>query len=191
MMYYILRLADPESFYKAFKAIEDFLDVSKNENHVQITSTGGDTLSTMTTDYLELKGQIHVYANLILTGLFTVFILLYVKSFRKINNFDQTQDESYMMKCLSVFMVMTSTFLQMPVFISIFIIFKILALGLASKLAVLAILSNTVLILGFLLVLVYSLKFFNLEVPNDEIPWSHNQTSGIYLKVVLKVALCA
>lgn len=40
------------------------------------------------------------------------------------------------------------------------------------------------------MVLFYSLKFYNLEVPNDEIPWSHNQTSGIYLKVVLKITLC-
>lgn len=111
MMYYILRLADAESFYKAVKVIEDFLDVSRNENHVQITNIAGETDSTMTTDYLESKAQMHVYANLFLTGVFTVFLLFFVKTFRKIKNFDQTQDESYMAKSLSVFMVLTSTFL--------------------------------------------------------------------------------
>lgn len=87
-------------------------------------------------------------------------------------------------------MVMTSTVFQMPVLISIFIVVKLVSLGLASKLFILLIFSNTLIIFEFLFVLFYSLRFFNLEVPNDEIPWSHNQTSGIYLKVLLKVVLC-
>jgi hypothetical protein len=91
---------------------------------------------------------------------------------------------------MSVFMVLTSTVLQMPVFINIFIVAKALSLGLQSSLSILMIFSTTILIFEFTLVLIYALKFFNLEVPNDEIPWSHNQTSGIYLKVVLKIVLC-
>jgi len=79
----------------------------------------------------------------------------------------------------------------MPVLISIFIVIKTASLGLASSFNIVMILSNTLLILEFLVVLVYALKFFNIEVPNDEVPWSHNQTSGIYLKVLLKVILCS
>lgn len=75
---------------------------------------------------------------------------------------------------MSVFMVLTSTVLQMPVFINIFIVAKALSLGLQSSLSLLMIFSTTILIFEFTLVLIYALKFFNLEVPNDEIPWSHN-----------------
>lgn len=79
----------------------------------------------------------------------------------------------------------------MPLLISIFVVIKILTVGLAGGLYVLLLMSDALLILLFTFVLFYSLKFYNLEVPNDEIPWSHNQTSGIYLKVVLKIALCS
>jgi hypothetical protein len=51
--------------------------------------------------------------------------------------------------------------------------------------------SNALLILEFLIMTIYALRFFNLEVPNDEIPWSHNQNSGIYLKFILKIALAS
>lgn len=78
----------------------------------------------------------------------------------------------------------------MPVLISIFVVIKIITVGLAGKLYILLLFSVTILILLFAIVLVYSLKFYNLEVPNDDVPWSHNQTSGIYLKVVLKITLC-
>lgn len=78
----------------------------------------------------------------------------------------------------------------MPLFISIFVVIKILTVGIAGKLYILLLFSDSILILLFTFVLFYSLKFYNLEVPNDEIPWSHNQTSGIYLKVVLKITLC-
>lgn len=36
MMYYIVRLADATSFNKVFGLIENFIDVTKNENGVQI-----------------------------------------------------------------------------------------------------------------------------------------------------------
>jgi hypothetical protein len=38
---------------------------------------------------------------------------------------------------------------------------------------------------------VYSLKFFNLEVPNDDIAWSHNTSNGLYFKLMLKITLCS
>jgi hypothetical protein len=79
----------------------------------------------------------------------------------------------------------------MPVFISIFIVIKILLLGLGGSLSIVMIFTMPVLILEFLFFLIFALRFFNLEVPNDEIPWSHNQNNGIYLKVILKIALCS
>lgn len=39
--------------------------------------------------------------------------------------------------------------------------------------------------------MVYSLKFFNLEVPNDDIAWSHNTSNGLYFKLMLKLTLCS
>jgi hypothetical protein len=191
MMYYVLRLADAKSFNQVFSFIENFLDVTANEDGVQIKSVGGDTPETMSTSYLNIKALIHSIFNLLLLLLFCIFILFLVHKMFKIKNFDLTTEPSYMMKSLSVFMVATSTVMQMPVLISIFIIIKVIAVGLAGNLFLLMIFSNTILIILFALTLIYSLKFFNLEVPNDEIPWSHNQTSGIYLKVVLKIVLCS
>jgi hypothetical protein len=42
-----------------------------------------------------------------------------------------------------------------------------------------------------LAIVVYSLKFFNLEVPNDDIAWSHNTTNGLYFKLLLKITLAS
>ena len=190
MMYYILRLADAESFNRVFNIIEGFLDVTKNEHGVQVKGSGGETEDMILTDYMESKTLVHIIANLFLLILYSVFMLVFVNRLFEIKNFDQTTEQSYVLKAVSVFMVATSTVLQMPVFISIFVLIKCVTFGLQSKLYLLMIFSNTVLIFMFIFVLFYSLKFFNLEVPNDEIPWSHNQTGGIYLKVIMKVALC-
>ena len=54
-----------------------------------------------------------------------------------------------------------------------------------------ALIINTILILEFLIIVVYSLKFFNLEVPNDDIAWSHNTSNGLYFKLMLKLTLCS
>ena len=54
-----------------------------------------------------------------------------------------------------------------------------------------ALVINTILILEFLIIVVYSLKFFNLEVPNDDIAWSHNTSNGLYFKLMLKLTLCS
>ncbi len=79
----------------------------------------------------------------------------------------------------------------MPVFISIFIVIKSISLSTTGSLQIVMIFSTGILIFEFFLLLIYSLRFFNLEVPNDEIPWSHNQNSGIYLKVILKIVICS
>ena len=94
------------------------------------------------------------------------------------------------MKMVSGFLILTSTVFQMPVFISIFIVIKSISLNIAGSLQIVMIFSTGILIFEFSLMLIYALRFFNLEVPNDEIPWSHNSNNGIYLKVILKLALC-
>lgn len=111
MMYYIVRLADASSFNKIFGAIENFIDVAKNENGVQITSSGGDTEDSMTTDYVDNKVLIHTVANLLMLAIYAIFMLLFVNCLFEIKNFDQTTEQSYMLKSLSVFMVATSTVL--------------------------------------------------------------------------------
>ena len=54
-----------------------------------------------------------------------------------------------------------------------------------------ALVINTILIIEFLIIVVYSLKFFNLEVPNEDIAWSHNTSNGLYFKLMLKLTLCS
>lgn len=111
MMYYIVRLADMQSFNKVFGIFENFLDVTKNENEVQITSVGGDTPTTMSTDYMETKAIVHIVANLLLVATYGIFMLLFVNRLFEIKSFDQTIEQSYLLKSLSAFMVGTSTVL--------------------------------------------------------------------------------
>ncbi|CDW78804.1 pas domain s-box family protein [Stylonychia lemnae] len=40
------------------------------------------------------------------------------------------------------------------------------------------------------LTIIYALKYFNMEVPNDEVQWSYNQSGGIYFKLLLQFILC-
>lgn len=81
MLYYIIRLADNRSMASAFKPIETFLDVSMNENGVQITGVGGLTNDTMSTSYLETKATVHAIINFGFTGLFLIFLLAFVNFF--------------------------------------------------------------------------------------------------------------
>lgn len=82
-------------------------------------------------------------------------------------------------------MVLSKTILKLPVLSSFFIIVKIINKNLQASYTTLCIISNTILIIEFLLIVVYSLKFFNLEVPNDDIAWSHNSSNGLYFKLML------
>lgn len=75
---------------------------------------------------------------------------------------------------LSCFMVLAKTILVMPVLISMLIVIKILTTNLVPNLFSICLICNAVLIVEFTFVVVYSLKFFNIEVPNDDIAWSHN-----------------
>lgn len=60
---------------------------------------------------MENKALIHIVANLLLLSIFTVFTLMFFNKLYEVKNFDQTQEQSYMMKTISVFMVMTQTVL--------------------------------------------------------------------------------
>jgi hypothetical protein len=82
------------------------------------------------TSYVLNKAKLHSIINLTITGFYTLFTLLFVLLLIKIKNFDQTQRSSYIMKSLAAFLVATSTILQMPVLISIFIVIKSLSLAL-------------------------------------------------------------
>jgi hypothetical protein len=88
-------------------------------------------------------------------------------------------------------MVLSKTILKLPVLSSIFIVIKILAEGMQDNLFYVGVGINVILLIEFFGVVVYSLKFFNLEVPNEDIAWSHNTSNGLYFKLMLKIALCS
>lgn len=88
-------------------------------------------------------------------------------------------------------MVLSKTILKLPVLSSFFIVVNIINENLQSSYTTLCIISNSILLVEFLIIVVYSLKFFNLEVPNDDIAWSHNTTNGLYFKLMLKILLAS
>lgn len=93
---------------------------------------------------------------------------------------------------MAVFLVMSITLLKIPITTSILTVAKALSLGVvSSSLFAVSLICNTLLVAEYLLVLIYTYKFFNLEVPNDEISWSHNQNSGFYFKLLLTFILCS
>ena len=75
---------------------------------------------------------------------------------------------------MSLFMVLTKTIFMLPVTVSILIVIKALSFGLVTSLFYVSVICNTLLTIVYFLLLTYSLKYFNLEVPNDDIAWSHN-----------------
>ena len=81
--------------------------------------------------------------------------------------------------------------LQVPVIDSIFIVTKAATMNLTGDLFALCVICSIILAFGFSVSVFYSMKFLNLEVPNEEVSWSHNQTGGIYLKLLLKICLCS
>jgi hypothetical protein len=118
-------------------------------------------------------------------------VLLFIHKLFKVDNFNKTQEQSYFLKGLSFFMVISKTVLKLPVLSSVFIIINIINENIQSSYTTLCIISNTVLIIEFLAIVVYSLKFFNLEVPNEDIAWSHNTTNGLYFKLMLKITMAS
>ena len=76
---------------------------------------------------------------------------------------------------MATFMVLTKTILKIPIIASIFIVIKAFTLGLVnSGIFFISLICVTLLIIEFAFVVIFALKFFNLEVPNDEIAWSYN-----------------
>jgi hypothetical protein len=133
----------------------------------------------------------HIVINISIAASYLFFVLLFIHKLFKVDNFNKTQEQSYFLKGLSFFMVVSKTVLKLPVLSSVFIIINIINENIQSSYTTLCIISNTVLIVEFLAIVVYSLKFFNLEVPNDDIAWSHNTTNGLYFKLLLKITLAS
>ena len=150
---------------------------------------------TQSADFLDVeienKAYTHLIINFTIFGIYTFFTLTFVRMLFKVDTFDKTQEQSYILKGVSLFMVLSKTVFKLPVLSSIFIVIKILSEGIQEDLFFVALVINTILILEFFLVVVYSLKFFNLEVPNDDIAWSHNTSNGLYFKLILKITLCS
>lgn len=88
MMYYILRLADAKSFNSAFSIIERFLDVTMNENGVQLTGIGGETEETIVTDYMTNKATVHLIINLAIMSSYVTFVFIFINRLFEIKNFD-------------------------------------------------------------------------------------------------------
>jgi len=82
MMYYIVRLADLESFNKAFGPLENLLDITMTDSHIQITSV------SQATPEVQQKALDHMIINLATLACFTFFLLLFVNRLFKIKNFD-------------------------------------------------------------------------------------------------------
>lgn len=141
----------------------------------------GIITANMTNNYSEVatqiqnKAYIHVVINCILCGCYTLFMLAFTHRVFKSSSFDQSQEQSYYLKAMSSFMVVSMTLLKIPICASFMIITKCLYLEvITTSTYYIAVISNTILAIEYLFVLLYTLKFFNLEVPNHEIAWSHN-----------------
>ena len=57
--------------------------------------------------YLENKSKQHVIINCVITGVYSLFMLIFGIRLYKIDSFDKTSVQSYLLKGLSVFMVLT------------------------------------------------------------------------------------
>ena len=81
--------------------------------------------------------------------------------------------------------------LPIPVLANTFIVLKALYTDIlsSSSLQIVGIVSVSILLITFILVLLYSLKFFNVEVPNEDLVWSHNQKGGAYLPLTYQIIL--
>jgi hypothetical protein len=82
MMYYIVRIADLDSFNRAFGPLENLLDVTMTDSHVQITS------ASQATPEVQQKALDHMIINLTTLACFTFFLLLFVNRLFHIKNFD-------------------------------------------------------------------------------------------------------
>lgn len=140
---------------------------------------------------IKAQAYTHIVINCSITGSYLLFLLLFIHKLFKVDNFDKTQEQSYFLKGLSFLMVLSKTILKLPILSSVFIVANIINENLQASYITLSIISNTILVIEFLLIVVYSLKFFNLEVPNDDIAWSHNTNNGIYFKLLLKITLAS
>jgi hypothetical protein len=81
MMFYILRLADSQSFSRVFSPIEHFLDIGLLEN--QTTRVNAEK-GIAATSYVLKKATAHSIINLVIMGVYLLFTLLLVLRLLKI-----------------------------------------------------------------------------------------------------------
>jgi len=81
MMFYILRLADSNSFTRVFAPIEHFLDIGLLENH---TTRVNAEKGIPATSYVLNKATTHSIFNLVIMGTYLLFTLLLVFRLLKI-----------------------------------------------------------------------------------------------------------
>ena len=81
MMFYVLRLADFQSFSNLFSSIESFLDVGLLENK---TSRVNSVNGTAATSYVLKKATAHSIINLVIMGIYFLFTLLLILRLLKI-----------------------------------------------------------------------------------------------------------
>ena len=81
MMFYILRLADSNSFSRVFAPIEHFLDIGLLENH---TTRVNAEKGIAVTSYVLNKATTHSIINLAIMGTYLLFTLLLVFRLMKI-----------------------------------------------------------------------------------------------------------
>jgi hypothetical protein len=75
---------------------------------------------------MESRAYTHLVINFTIFGVYTFFLLTFVHRLFKIDNFDKTQEQSYILKAVSLFMVLSKTIFKLPVLSSILIVIKIL-----------------------------------------------------------------
>jgi hypothetical protein len=66
-------------------------------------------VSNELSQYLQNKAEIHIYINCVLCGVYTVLILLFISRLFKVTNFDKTSEQNYILKGISLFLVLSTT----------------------------------------------------------------------------------
>ena len=71
----------------------------------------------------------HFIINFVIFGIYTFFTLSFVHRLLKVDTFDKTQEQSYILKGIAVFMVLSKTIFKLPVISNILIVIKIMTEG--------------------------------------------------------------
>ena len=105
MIYYVFRLADPDTINNMFSAIDDFTKVDYSGGKVP---EGGYNPSTLE---LERKGMMHAYINIAISAFYFLFLILFLTMTFKMASFENITKTSTILRCLSFFLVISLTVL--------------------------------------------------------------------------------